>query len=77
MGPADRVPFGSAGAEIVQRADRNEAHERFTQVRAARMRKTLLLLVVCIEFLLGSAECYSTPQQLTRPSLSVLFLRIS
>ena len=30
--------------------------------------------VVCIEFLLGSAECYSTPQQPTRPSVSVLFL---
>ena len=30
--------------------------------------------VVCIEFLLGSAQCYSTPQQLTRPSVSVLFL---
>ena len=44
MGPAGRVPFGSAGAEIMQRADRGEAHERFTQVRAARMRKTLLLL---------------------------------
>ena len=29
--------------------------------------------VVCIEFLLGSAECYSTHQRLTRPSLSVLF----
>ena len=27
--------------------------------------------VVCIEFLLGSAECYSTHQQLTRPSVSV------
>ena len=28
--------------------------------------------VVCIELLLGSVECYSTPQQLTRPSVSVL-----
>ena len=27
--------------------------------------------VVCIEFLLGSAECYSTLPQLTRPSVSV------
>ena len=44
MGPADRVPFGSAGAEVARRADRGEAHEQFTQVRAARMRKTLLLL---------------------------------
>ena len=44
MGPAGRVPFGSAGAEVAQRADRGEAHEQFTQVRAARMRKTLLLL---------------------------------
>ena len=44
MGPADRVPFGSAGAEIVQRANRGDTRERFTQVRAARMRKTLLLL---------------------------------
>ncbi|XBH78915.1 hypothetical protein VPH35_105022 [Triticum aestivum] len=31
MGPADRVPFGSAGAEIVQRVDRGDARERFTQ----------------------------------------------
>ena len=44
MGPADRVPFGSAGARVARRADRGEAHEQFTQVRAARMRKTLLLL---------------------------------
>src|SRR3954465_4055765 len=43
-GPADRAPFGSAGAEIARRADRGEAHEQFTQVQAARMRKTLLLL---------------------------------
>ena len=28
--------------------------------------------VVCIEFLLGSVECYSTHQQLTRQSVSVL-----
>ena len=32
-------------AEVARRADRGEAHEQFTQVRAARMRKTLLLLV--------------------------------
>ena len=32
--------------------------------------------VVCIEFLLGSAECYSTHQQLTRPSLSVLLFSL-
>ena len=44
MGLADRVPFGSAGAEVARRADRGEAHEQFTQLRAARMRKTLLLL---------------------------------
>ena len=44
MGPADRVPFGSAGARVARRADRGKAHEQFTQVRAARMRKTLLLL---------------------------------
>ena len=44
MGPADRVHFGSAGARVARRADRGEAHEQFTQVRAARMRKTLLLL---------------------------------
>ena len=44
MGPADRVPFGSAGARVARRADRGEAHEQFTQVRATRMRKTLLLL---------------------------------
>ena len=44
MGPADRVPFGSAGARVARRADRGKAHEQFTQVRAARMLKTLLLL---------------------------------
>ena len=44
MGPADRVPFGSAGARVARRADRGEAHEQFTQVQAAWMRKTLLLL---------------------------------
>ena len=44
MGPVDRVPFGSAGARGARRADRDEAHEQFTQGRAARMRKTLLLL---------------------------------
>ena len=59
MGPEGRVPFGSAGAEVVQRADQGEAHERFTQVRAARMHKTLLLLA-CIDFLLGSVVCYDT-----------------
>ena len=30
MGPADRAPFGSAGGEILRRADRGEAHEQFT-----------------------------------------------
>ena len=44
MGPADRAPFGSAGARVARRADRGEAHEQFTQVQAAWMRKTLLLL---------------------------------
>ena len=43
------------GAEIARRADRGETHEQFTQVRAARMRKTLLLLSGCIEFL--AREC--------------------
>ena len=44
------TPMGTAPlsvrweAESAQRADRGEAHEQFTQVRAARMRKTLLLL---------------------------------
>src|SRR3954464_16028214 len=38
-------PFlGSAGAEVARRADRGDAHKGFTQLRAARMRKTLLLL---------------------------------
>ena len=37
-------PFGSAGAEVVQKPNRGDARERLTQVRAARMRKTLLLL---------------------------------
>ena len=32
------------GAGVARRADRGEAHEQFTQVQAARMRKTLLLL---------------------------------
>src|SRR3954468_233904 len=31
--------------------------------------KPYCCFVVCIEFLLGSAECYSTLQQLTRPSV--------
>ena len=35
MGPADRVPFGSAGAEVARRADRGEAHEQFTQLRSS------------------------------------------
>ena len=57
MGPADRVPFGSAGAEVGQRADRGEAHERFTQVQAAWMRKTLLLL--CGLVLISSSGAWS------------------
>src|SRR3954471_7046131 len=32
------------GAEVARRADRDDAHEGFTLLRAARMRKTLLLL---------------------------------
>src|SRR4051812_33127868 len=32
------------GAEVARRADRGDAHKGFTQLRAARMRKTLLLL---------------------------------
>src|SRR3954470_14491551 len=40
-----RSPFlVRRGAEVARRADRGEAHEGFTQLRAARMRKTLLLL---------------------------------
>src|SRR3954467_14658739 len=34
--------------------------------------KPYCCFVVCIEFLLGSAGCYSTLQQLTRPSVSGL-----
>src|SRR4051812_47839425 len=50
--------IGSVGAEVARRADRGEAHEGFTQLRVARMRKTLLLLcgLYCVE----SARCYST-----------------
>src|SRR3954471_4099831 len=33
--------------------------------------KPYCCFVDCIEFLLGSAECYSIHQQLTRPSVSV------
>src|SRR3954468_10278923 len=45
-----RSPFSvRRGAEVAQRADRGDTHTRthrdFTQLRAARMRKTLLLLV--------------------------------
>src|SRR3954463_9658049 len=42
-----RNPFSvRRGAEAAQRADRGDTHtQRFTQLRAARMRKTLLLLV--------------------------------
>ena len=43
--PMGQGPFSvRQGAEGARRADRGEAHEQFTQVRAARMRKTLLLL---------------------------------
>src|SRR3954465_15398137 len=43
-----RSPFSvRRGAEAAQRADRGDTHTHkdFTQLRAARMRKTLLLLV--------------------------------
>src|SRR3954469_12340757 len=45
-----RSPFSvRRGAEVAQRADRGDTHMQtrkdFTQLRAARMRKTLLLLV--------------------------------
>src|SRR3954471_9467857 len=41
----DRAPFlVRRGAEVARRADRGDAHKGFTQLRAARMRKTLLLL---------------------------------
>src|SRR3954468_1955834 len=45
-----RSPFSvRRGAEVAQRADRGDTHTRtrkdFTQLRAARMRKTLLLVV--------------------------------
>src|SRR4051812_36937732 len=45
-----RSPFSvRRGAEVEQRADRGDTHTHkqtiFTQLRAARMRKTLLLLV--------------------------------
>src|SRR3954469_10032535 len=43
------------GAEVAQRADRGDTHTHeqaiFTQLRAARMRKTLLLLVWLIRVL--------------------------
>src|SRR3954471_7458986 len=41
----DRAPFlVRRGAEVARRADRGDAHKGFTQLWAARMRKTLLLL---------------------------------
>src|SRR3954468_22744536 len=36
--------------------------------------KPYCCFVVCIVFLFGSAECYSTPRQLIRPSVSGLLL---
>ena len=49
------------GAEIARRADRGKAHEWFYPASELSGEITLLLLhvCVCIEFLLGSAECYS------------------
>src|SRR3954465_14008591 len=68
----DRAPFlVRRGAEVARRADRGDAHKGFTQLRAARMRKTLLLVCGLYCFL-GSAECYSTLRQLIRPSVNGL-----
>jgi hypothetical protein len=51
-----RSLYGSAGGSIAQRADRtNSTQGIFTQVRAARMRKTLFLLLVYYVF-----ECSSS-----------------
>src|SRR3954466_11509843 len=68
----DRAPFWFGGGPR-SREERIKAMNTrgFTQLRAARMRKTLLLLcgLYCV---LGSAECYSTLRQLIRPSVGGL-----
>src|SRR3954468_16749244 len=71
--PMGTEPLAWFGGGRRSREERIEAmHTRgFTQLRAARMRKTLLLLcgLYCV---LGSAECYSTLRQLIRPSVGGL-----
>src|SRR4051812_13798284 len=52
------------GAEVARRADRDDAHEGFTQLRAARMRKTLLLLCGLYCVLSRERWCYSTLEPL-------------
>ena len=51
MGPADRAPFGSAGAEVARRADRGEAHEQFYPTSELSGEITLLLLLVWLYYL--------------------------
>ena len=53
MGPAGRAPFGSVGGQRPREEQIKARHTGgFTQLRAARMRKTLLLLV-CVYWILA------------------------
>src|SRR3954465_12983731 len=63
-----RSPFSvRRGAEAAQRADRGDTHTQgFTQLRAARMRKTLLLLV-----LIDSGSCSGTQEATVSLELDV------
>src|SRR6187399_748724 len=72
-GPADRAPFGSAGGRR-SREEQIEAKHTSSLPRFGPHGcvKPYSCFVVCIEFLLGSAECYSIHQRLTRPSVRVL-----
>src|SRR3954468_10779781 len=73
MGPGGRGPFsvrrGRRSHEEQIEAKHTSSLPRFGPHGCV---KPYSCFVDCIEFLLGSAERYSTHQQLTRPSVSVL-----
>ena len=61
MGP--RIPFGSARGEDCTKSRTDEStREEFTQVRAARMRNTLLLLgcIICVLGQLWELQYFSS-----------------
>src|SRR3954468_5794760 len=69
----DRAPLlVRRGAEGARRAGRDDAHEGLPSFGPHGCVKPYCCFVVCIMFLLGGAECYSTLRQLTRPSVSGL-----